>query len=137
MHTTSHMKANLPTCFQEPEVLRHRKFSCFTFTTMETYKSAQINGLSITVAMSTTMFFKLYYPSVRPRRCVASFLKINCLIFCVEEFEKKKKFNCNQNSSLRKTKLLTILLPNTLNVVVLKISYLVSFTHEFLAICPM
>lgn len=55
------MKVNLPTCFQEQEVLRRRKFSRYTFTTVETYKSTQINGLSITVAMSTMIFFSLCY----------------------------------------------------------------------------
>jgi len=57
------MKVNLPTCFQEQEVLRRRKFSRSTFTTVETYKSTQINGLSITTAMSTMIFFSLCYSS--------------------------------------------------------------------------
>lgn len=64
------MKVNLPTCFQEQEVLRRRKFSrstftmYSTFTMVETYKSTQINGLSITVAVSTMIFFSLCYSSI-------------------------------------------------------------------------
>jgi len=57
------MEVNLPTCFQEQEVLRCRKFSRSTFTTVGTYKSTQINGLSIIVAMSTMTFFSPCYSS--------------------------------------------------------------------------
>lgn len=71
MHTTSHAnvwKEIYRLAFKSRKFSRHRKFSCFTFTTMETYKSTQINGLSIPVAMSTTMFFSLCYSSSQPQR---------------------------------------------------------------------
>jgi len=75
------MEVNLPTCFQEQEVLRRRKFSRSTFTTVGTYKSTQINGLSITVAMSTMTFFSPCYSSFLFSREDTSYRSENRLWF--------------------------------------------------------